>query len=305
MNNINELLAIHQYQKVIDILKDKHDITSLKYLISAYFGLKDYDQTIILVDQALTIDESNYYYLIRYKLEALIELGRDEIALSIVDNELKMPYIPKEYDEYFKLLSKHLNQRIKLVKKQNELTAMSDNELVDKLNNTLEPEKMLVMIDLIGKRNARNILKELSIFFENFKIPPFVKLSLAEVLHDQAIDCNFKVINGKQIITINPIKLIPLFTQTSFISAKNLIEDSPFKFIASQKDIIYELLIGYWASLFPQTITQEHASVMVAACMIYSDELLTQTNKVESICHYTGASLAETMTVLNLIKQVI
>jgi tetratricopeptide (TPR) repeat protein len=305
MNNINELLATNQFQKVIDILKDKNDINSLKYLIMAYFGLKDFEQTIILVDQALAIDESNYYFLIRYKLEALIDLGRDEIALSVVEQELKMPYIPKEYDEYFRLLFKNLNQKIKLLKKQAELLAITDADLVDKLNNTIDPEKLLVMIDLIGKRNARNMVNNLRTFFENSKIPPFVKLSLAEVLHDQAIDFNFKVLTDKETNTINPVKLTPLFNQTSFIVAKNLVEHSPFNFIASQKDIIYEVLIGYWASLFPQTVTNEQALAMVAACMIYSNELLGQTNKVESICHYTGASLAETKRLLNLIKQVI
>jgi hypothetical protein len=290
MKKIEELIKTKQFDLVISQLEGQEDETSLKYLVMANFNIGNYDKTVELVNLALSKDEKNYYWLIRYKIEALIEANQLQKALSVVEEELKMPYIPKDYVEYFETLGKQLTNQLKLSQKKDYFKNLSNEDFSSMLLNEKDETNLLVLVEQFNNRNARSLIATISNFVGLDYIANYIKMALLEILHDQAIDHDFVLSNKGQSIKINPLQLEPLFQQEGFKKSIKLIDGFSNSITISQKEIAYELLISYLADNFPTRVEANAQSSLVAAVLIFSSQMLSISNNDAEIMHYTGAN---------------
>lgn len=305
MEKFQKLIEAKQFDKVIELLSHPQDEIAYKYLILAHFGKGDFNRVIEIVDLALTKDNKNYYWLIRYKIEALIEMQQLENASNVVEQELKMPYIPKDYVEYFTTLGSQLKNQIKLKNKKDQLSSLDDASFIELLLKETDEMNLLVLVDQFSYRNVRAMIDGLKRFYDLERIPSYIKMSLTEVLKEQALDFEFKIRSNNQVLSLNPMKIQPLFEQDNFKQAIKTVDDNPLKLPVSQKEIIYELIITYLANLFPKFLITEDIGTLVAASMILSNEMLAVTNKAEPILHYTGAKWIKVEPLIKQLKLLI
>jgi hypothetical protein len=290
MNKIEELIKSKQFDLVISQLEGQEDETSLKYLIVANFNIGNFGKTVELVNLALSKDEKNYYWLIRYKIEALIESNQLQKALEVVQEELKMPYIPKDYVEYFETLGKQLNNQVKLSQKKDYFKNLTDEDFSLMLLSEQDETNLLVLVEQFNHRNARALIPTVSSFVGLNYVANYIKMALLEILHDQAIDQEFVLTNKGKTIKINPLQLEPLFQQEGFKQAIKLIDGFSNSITISQKEIAYELLISYLADNFPIRVDAKTQPSLVAAVLIFSSQMLSISNNQPEIMHYTGAN---------------
>jgi len=290
MNKIEELIKSKQFDLVISQLEGQEDETSLKYLIVANFNIGNFGKTVELVNLALSKDEKNYYWLIRYKIEALIESNQLQKALEVVQEELKMPYIPKDYVEYFETLGQQLNNQVKLSQKKDYFKNLTDEDFSLMLLSEQDETNLLVLVEQFNHRNARALIPTVSSFVGLNYVANYIKMALLEILHDQAIDQEFVLTNKGKTIKINPLQLEPLFQQEGFKQAIKLIDEFSNSITISQKEIAYELLISYLADNFPIRVDAKTQPSLVAAVLIFSSQMLSISNNQPEIMHYTGAN---------------
>ena len=290
MKKIEELIKTKQFDLVISQLEGQEDEASLKYLVMANFNIGNYDKTVELVNLALSKDEKNYYWLIRYKIEALIEANQLQKALLVVEEELKMPYIPKDYVEYFETLGQQLTNQVKLSQKKDYFKNLSNEDFSSMLLTEKDETNLLVLVEQFNHRNARALIPTVSNFVGLDYIANYIKMALLEILHDQAIDHDFVLSNKGQSIKINPLQLEPLFQQEGFKKSIKLIDGFSNSITISQKEIAYELLISYLADNFPTRVEANAQSSLVAAVLIFSSQMLSISNNDAEIMHYTGAN---------------
>jgi hypothetical protein len=290
MNKIEELIKSKQFDLVISQLEGQEDETSLKYLIVANFNIGNFGKTVELVNLALSKDEKNYYWLIRYKIEALVESNQLQKALEVVQEELKMPYIPKDYVEYFETLGQQLNNQVKLSQKKDYFKNLTDEDFSLMLLSEQDETNLLVLVEQFNHRNARALIPTVSSFVGLNYVANYIKMALLEILHDQAIDQEFVLTNKGKTIKINPLQLEPLFQQEGFKQAIKLIDEFSNSITISQKEIAYELLISYLADNFPIRVDAKTQPSLVAAVLIFSSQMLSISNNQPEIMHYTGAN---------------
>jgi hypothetical protein len=290
MKKIEELIKTKQFNLVISQLEGQEDEISLKYLVMANFNIGNFDRTVELVNLALTKDEKNYYWLIRYKIEALIESNQLQKALAVVQEELKMPYIPKDYVEYFETLGQQLNNQVKLSQKKDYFKNLSNEDFSKMLLEEKDETNLLVLVEQFNHRNARALIPVIASFVALNHVANYIKMALFEILHDQAIDHVFVITNKGNSLKINPLQLEPLFEQENFKQSIKLIDGFTNSITISQKEIAYELLISYLADNFPLKIEPKNQAALVAAVLIFSSQMLSISNNQSEIMHYTGAN---------------
>jgi tetratricopeptide (TPR) repeat protein len=290
MKKIEELIKNKQFDLVISQLEGQEDETSLKYLVMANFNIGNYDKTIELINLALSKDEKNYYWLIRYKIEAFIESNQLQKALAVVQEELKMPYIPKDYVEYFETLGQQLNNQVKLSQKKDYFKNLTNEDFSSMLLSEKDETNLLVLVEQFNHRNARALISTITTFVALEYVANYIKMALLEILHDQAVDHDFLLTNKGKTIKINPLQLEPLFEQEGFKQSINLIDGFSNSITISQKEIAYELLISYLADNFPLKIETKNQASLVAAVLIFSSQMLSISNNQPEIMHYTGAN---------------
>ena len=94
---------------------------------------------------------SNYYNEVIFKIKELIEDNNITQAKSLLDEELKMPYIPKKYEE--ELNNNDFEASMK--------TAIKKVEKAVKANDKEEAKKALAdAIKKIDKANAKGVVKD-------------------------------------------------------------------------------------------------------------------------------------------------
>jgi tetratricopeptide (TPR) repeat protein len=290
MKKIEELIKNKQFDLVISQLEGQEDETSLKYLVMANFNIGNYDKTIELINLALSKDEKNYYWLIRYKIEAFIESNQLQKALAVVQEELKMPYIPKDYVEYFETLGQQLNNQVKLSQKKDYFKNLTNEDFSSMLLSEKDETNLLVLVEQFNHRNARALISTITTFVALEYVANYIKMALLEILHDQAVDHDFLLTNKGKTIKINPLQLEPLFEQEGFKQSIKLIDGFSNSITISQKEIAYELLISYLADNFPLKIETKNQASLVAAVLIFSSQMLSISNNQPEIMHYTGAN---------------
>jgi tetratricopeptide (TPR) repeat protein len=290
MKKIEELIKNKQFDLVISQLEGQEDETSLKYLVMANFNIGNYDKTIELINLALSKDEKNYYWLIRYKIEAFIESNQLQKALAVVQEELKMPYIPKDYVEYFETLGQQLNNQVKLSQKKDYFKNLTNEDFSSMLLSEKDETNLLVLVEQFNHRNARALISTITTFVALEYVANYIKMALLEILHDQAVDHDFLLTNKGKTVKINPLQLEPLFEQEGFKQSIKLIDGFSNSITISQKEIAYELLISYLADNFPLKIETKNQASLVAAVLIFSSQMLSISNNQTEIMHYTGAN---------------
>lgn len=197
----------------------------------------------------------NYYDELLANIDKLISESKDEEALSIIQNELNLPYVPREIEEK---LNKYLS-KINVAKTG--LKSLTDDEIIEYLSSGYEHQ--LLAIDALNKKNLRDFID----VCENYlKGDGFInaKALLIDSLIRQEIDCVFTYVNNGSFIEFNPAKLNPEDETEDFIKCRDILQDyymkDPSKYQLGLQLLYKEALLS-----LPNTINSDIVSEKIIA----------------------------------------
>lgn len=158
----------------------------------------------------------NYYDELIANIESLLNQSKYIEAKSIIENELNLPYIPREIEE-------KLNKYLSIVKDATySLKSLTDEDIFNYLNS--DETKQLIAVDELSRKNLRDYI---DVVDDYLKGNGFVnaKALLIDSLIRQEINFNFKYVNDCLFIDFNPYKLKKIEETDGFILAMNQIQD--------------------------------------------------------------------------------
>lgn len=177
----------------------------------------------------------NYYDDILNKINELIKNNDINKALSIVEEELKAPYLPKDFNE--KLLSIYDNFH------KNNTFVMNDEMIEDFLYST--NEKQLIAVDQLNKKNLREYI---DLCNEYLTSKGFInaKVLLVDSLIRQEIGEEIKMDKDGLLFEFIPKYQLPIEESDGYLSGKKHLNDYYLKEPSKAKialDLLYKEMI--------------------------------------------------------------
>ena len=176
---------------------------------------KMYKQGYELIIENEDIIEKRYYEIAEYKIRFLVALNKLIEASIIVKEELSLPYIPKDFENFLIQINKEIN--FTLNDKNTFSISEDDLENLDKLDNST----LLAILPLLKKYNLNEYVRQLQNIFLNTNIKDIVKTLLIACLSDSKLNADFYVIKNEVTVKFNPtVAAVPVATALVALIAK-------------------------------------------------------------------------------------
>lgn len=214
--------------------------------------------------------DNNYYQEIIAKINYLITKKAWDQALILVQEELSVSYIPKQYQEQFQKLHSDIVFNLKMKKESTEtITNFWTLEMITKvLKNTLDEEQHVIAFYHLQNYNVRLILAIITNYLLNPNISNINKTKLLMLLKNQGIKEEFKVIKTHDVFNINPVKFPLWYDLKIYQNINKLLEQKVYSDNPSLFQICSFLLNNYFESLMPKIPNLKHTNAIAAAIYI-------------------------------------
>ena len=286
---VDKLIENEKFEEALDKLQGKFDDVSTYQKLVCLFGLKRYEDAYGISKEALTSVEKNYYDILSLHIAILLELEKDDEAYDLLEEELEMPYIPSQYENYLNETYEMLyRKRLQNQKSYNVFDTYQDQEIKEILIQERDKNLILIILDQLQKRNIRMYLTELKYLLALKNYPNDLKAIILELLVEQGIMEEVKVVSNDNEFDVDLTTLTPLMEQVSIEEIINIIEDKIDEKDVSIFNACQDLLIAYHASIYPMTI-EEDEYLLVAAGIYYAALTNFGIDKdIEEICELFG-----------------
>ena len=275
---IENLIKEGKYEEALSLLKDKNDEKSIYSRATCLYYLERYDELISFCDLYLENAGSHYYDLLLIEVDCLTKLNNIDKALDLLKEELRMPWIPMEYEDKIQSSYDAL-LKVKNLKEVNEspLNRLSDDDLyalldkkseylLDKeVNKDFDINLSVECLNVMSKRNIRNFINNIQLFLENQNKVNDLKVILIELLKDQHVDHMFKYVNGRGVYFINPINSPDLFKNADLDAIINIVLDTFNLKDMSLLEYIKRLLVAYLVMVYPEPILKDEHRYIAGA----------------------------------------
>lgn len=217
----------------------------------------------------------NYYHEIITKINDLINQKSWEEALTLVQEELAVTYIPKQYQEQFQKLYIDIVFNLKLKNenhvKENDFWTL--DMISEVINNSQDEEQHSIAFYHLQNYNVRVILIDLIDYLLNPNIGNINKTRLLVVMKNQGIKDKFKVVKTHGTFIISPINF-PLWYQLKiYKNIIKLLEQKVYSDNPSLFQICSFLLNNYFESLMPKVLHLKHTNAIAASIYIHACSL--------------------------------
>lgn len=162
----------------------------------------------------------NYYDELLVNIDKLISSNELDEAKRLVENELSLPYIPRDIEEKLLEYSKQFKHSIKVNK------TIEIDEIIEYLSGN--DEHQLIAVDALSKKNLRDYIDICEEYLKNNRNMN-AKALLIDSLIRQEINYEFSYVNDCSLIKFNPINLQTIEETNGFIEASKTISDYYFK----------------------------------------------------------------------------
>lgn len=212
----------------------------------------------------------NYYHEIITKVNNLISEKAWEQALTLVQEELAVIYIPRQYQEQFQKLYSDIVFNLKLKKENSkeENNFWTLAKISEVINNYQEEEQHPIAFYHLQNYNVRLILLAVVDYLLNPNNSNINKTRLLIVMKNQGIKDEFKVVKTHGTFTISPIKFPLWYELKIYQKISKLLEQKVYSDNPSLFQICSFLLNNYFESLMPKILHLKHTNAIAAAIYI-------------------------------------
>lgn len=266
------------------------ELQLLEYVIKCYEE-KQYKDGLKSIHDNENLISKKYYEIIKYKLLFLMELDKFIDATILIKEELKVPYVPREFEKF--LLEKQKEISFILRDKQRHKLSIEDLENIDKLDS----ESLLYVLPYLKDFNIKHLNNEFQNIFNNEEISNIVKSLLIAALSDYKFDYNFTITKENTLIKFNPLTVFDIRNSENFIYIEKrlqLLGNIEINVI----ELIKRLVITYLLYIYPLVIADEYCDEIITASILLVSKMLnvdvkcdtftkiytSRTKKVDLIC---------------------
>ncbi|ATZ16412.1 uncharacterized protein DUF3196 [Entomoplasma freundtii] len=194
-----------------------------------------------------------FYKDLEKKILALIANNEIEEASKLIEEELKMPYIPQEFETFLLKMQKDIFFKTRGENTSLEETSLTIEALLNKLESAKLTDQTWAVINL-ENYNLRPHLKELETFLLRKNIPDDLKTMLLMTLHQQQIPNLLQLWKNNQVLKVVPselkvTELMDFFHETKLtIMNHNWLKNTTWEALSIKLALIF--LLNY----FPKTL---------------------------------------------------
>lgn len=193
----------------------------------------------------------NYYEKTLIDIKELIEKGNKEEAIRIIEEELKTPYLPKDFnDEILKIYNEN---------KVSKSFSLSDDDLAAYLKDS--KEKQLIAVSVLNKKNLRDYL---DLCNEYLCSDGFInaKVLLVDSLIRQEINEEIKMENNGIEYSFIPKYILLVEESDGFIEGSKMLNEHFLK-EPSKASLAIDLLYKELMLSLPINISEEECPILV------------------------------------------
>ena len=193
----------------------------------------------------------NYYEKTLIDIKELIEKGNKEEAIRIIEEELKAPYLPKDFnDEILKIYNEN---------KASKSFSLSDDDLAAYLKDS--KEKQLIAVSVLNKKNLRDYL---DLCNEYLCSDGFInaKVLLVDSLIRQEINEEIKMENNGIEYNFIPKYILLVEESDGFIEGSKMLNEHFLK-EPSKASLAIDLLYKELMLSLPINISEEECPILV------------------------------------------
>lgn len=262
LESLNDCLSNNQYQKGLDLFEQ------YEYLI-----------------------EKKYYEIIKIKLLFLLFLNKLIEASLLINDELKVPYIPRDFENF--LLDK--KKEIELVINENNSRHISMDDIME--IDTFDEEKLIQVIPSLNEFNLNKLVSKIQMVFDNHNISNLVKSLLIASLSDNGLNATFTVIKENTIIRFNPSTIKDIRETDNYFYIRDEIKkisDAEINCV----ELITRLVITYLLDIYPLVISEEYCDEIIVSAIFMCNKMMgtfikndnffnflsNRAEKIEKIC---------------------
>lgn len=240
---LNECLSNNQYQKGLDIFNE------YEYLI-----------------------EKKYYEIIKIKLLFLLFLNKIIEAASLINEELKVPYIPRDFEDF--LLKKQKEIDLIINEKNDKQFTIDDLFEIDSFDET----KLIQVIPSLNDFNLSKIVDKIQNVFNNPNISNLIKSLLIASLSDNGLNASFTVVKENTTIRFNPSTITDIRETDNYFYIRNEIKKLQGIEINCM-ELITRLVITYLLDIYPLIISEDYCDEIIVAAIYLCNEMMATTIK--------------------------
>lgn len=242
-------------------------LTELELLdkLKLYDENKWYSDGLKLIDENEEAIEKKYYHIMMYKISFLIETCNFIEANYIIKEELSVPYIPIEFEEF--LLEKKRIVDFSLRKGKPSYSS-DDIENIDKLDN----DTLLSIMPDLKKYNLVGYHTQIQNIFLNNQIFDLTKSLLIACLSDVKLNENFYVVKEGVTIKFNPCEVFDIRDGDNF----KYVDENINKLIdveINTLEIINKIATTYLLSIYPLVISEFECDLLIAATVMLASKM--------------------------------
>lgn len=267
---IQELIDNGKFEEVLSKLVVAKNEEEVYQKMQCLVALSRNEEAITLAEKTLDTFEKFYYDIFALYITALIAKGDEDTAIDELKEELSMPWVPSKYEKMFnETYDSLLKKRAQSGKLINQFDLYSDEELAAIINEQTSRNLVILALDQLQKRNIRLFLPLLKRYLADANRPNDIKTMIIELLSNQGIDEDVKIVSKNNVIEVNPSKTKSLMDYPSIKIILEIIEKKNVDKNTTINEISEELLISYLASIYPIDITEDEYN-LVAAAIFYA-----------------------------------
>ncbi|AUF83645.1 DUF3196 domain-containing protein [Mesoplasma syrphidae] len=244
----------------------------------------------------------NFYDEIILEISELINNSDYHQAMTIISQELAMPYIPAEVElKLLQFKKQILNLSDGLIKNSGAQTFSIEN-IQKMLNNENDIISQTIAINNIDKVNIRLIVDDIKKYLLNPKVASQNKTFLLFALLKQDFDMELEMFKNSEHFTINPIELSVEKIDKEIQAIKSIVDQSLGQENPSLAEIATTSLFLYFFYSFPK-VALEQTHEAAAAIIYLAHEMSGLDYKIEETTKWFKIDLEVTKQYIQQIKE--
>ena len=275
MHKLEQLLRNNQFELVIKLTENTEDFDELIYRIDAFRSLKLPEEVLKVIESHHEVLDDDLLYTLPMHIGTLIDLRRFKEAREAFEYYSNLPYQSQEVEEMLRAYPRYIDREE--MRSKSKSSSMSDDELMDMLENEDDYEVMTALDMIRTSRNIDNFLTEFAHLLVSKRRDHIRGMALV-ILISKNVNRDFEYLdwNGNKIV-VNPSKLVDPFLDKMFQQAYMRIQnDNDVTFVQIANQVMIYLVMG----ACPHPI-DDSSEMIYGAIYIVTKETLKQSVEVE------------------------
>lgn len=200
----------------------------------------------------------SYYNELEQEIQTLMVHHHYELALSKIEDELKMPYVPMKLEEKLLSWQAECQQALNIPQK-----GSLDFELIKQFLMDDDAQLHQAALSQLANVNLRNALEDLKDILDNQTDPLVISMILLHLI-DQEIDATFQFTKNGLKYEINPRQIEHPVNSDGYKEAYQLLNELTFK-EPSLTNLCHQLLVHEVIMALPLIYEQEESNLLALA----------------------------------------